>query len=197
MFTRPSKNFKFSLASARRFPYIIPCVAGLAQLVARHLAKVEVAGSNPVARSMHFRPVQIGLFHMAKWPSGKARACKALTPGSNPGFASRKERHPLLRVPFLLRRVSRPPLPGRGRPRPLGFPDDARGRPKPPEAARSRPERDSCSPRDENRTSGEKMTPERALSKQSRTKWPFGRPYDAGAAVLYALAAIMRPPAPG
>ena len=26
--------------------------AGLAQLVARHLAKVEVAGSNPVARSM-------------------------------------------------------------------------------------------------------------------------------------------------
>ena len=89
-FTRPSKNFKFSLASTRWFPYIIPCVAGLAQLVARHLAKVEVAGSNPVARSMHFRPVQIGLFHMAKWPSGKARACKALTPGSNPGFASRK-----------------------------------------------------------------------------------------------------------
>ena len=29
--------------------------AGLAQLVARHLAKVEVAGSNPVARSMNCR----------------------------------------------------------------------------------------------------------------------------------------------
>ena len=29
--------------------------AGLAQLVARHLAKVEVAGSNPVARSMYCR----------------------------------------------------------------------------------------------------------------------------------------------
>ena len=29
--------------------------AGLAQLVARHLAKVEVAGSNPVARSMNFK----------------------------------------------------------------------------------------------------------------------------------------------
>ena len=26
---------------------------------------------------------------MAKWPSGKAEACKAFTPGSNPGFASR------------------------------------------------------------------------------------------------------------
>ena len=25
---------------------------------------------------------------MAKWPSGKAEACKAFTPGSNPGFAS-------------------------------------------------------------------------------------------------------------
>ena len=31
---------------------LIPALAGLAQLVARHLAKVEVAGSNPVARSM-------------------------------------------------------------------------------------------------------------------------------------------------
>ncbi len=25
---------------------------------------------------------------MAKWPSGKAEACKAFTPGSNPGVAS-------------------------------------------------------------------------------------------------------------
>ena len=29
------------------------------------------------------------LFYSAKWPSGKAEACKAFTPGSNPGFASR------------------------------------------------------------------------------------------------------------
>ena len=62
--------------------------AGLAQLVARNLAKVEVAGSNPVARSMIFRPDLFGLFHTARWPSGKAEACKAFIPGSNPGLAS-------------------------------------------------------------------------------------------------------------
>ena len=65
--------------------------AGLAQLVARNLAKVEVAGSNPVARSMIFRPDLFGLFYtssLARWPSGKAEACKAFIPGSNPGLAS-------------------------------------------------------------------------------------------------------------
>ena len=68
---------------------LIPALAGLAQLVARHLAKVEVAGSIPVARSMHSsEPVHIGSFHMARWPSGKAEACKAFIPGSNPGLAS-------------------------------------------------------------------------------------------------------------
>ncbi len=35
--------------------YITSCNAGLAQLVARNLAKVEVAGSNPVARSTIYR----------------------------------------------------------------------------------------------------------------------------------------------
>ena len=39
---------------------VSPCVAGLAQLVARHLAKVEVAGSNPVARSMSCRRSTFG-----------------------------------------------------------------------------------------------------------------------------------------
>ena len=34
--------------------YINTSDAGLAQLVARNLAKVEVAGSNPVARSIWF-----------------------------------------------------------------------------------------------------------------------------------------------
>ena len=43
------------LAMERSLGYIIPCDAGLAQLVARNLAKVEVAGSNPVARSMIIR----------------------------------------------------------------------------------------------------------------------------------------------
>ena len=59
------------LASARTLTYIISCVAGLAQLVARHLAKVEVAGSNPVARSMiYLEPIHSALFRfgeMAKW----------------------------------------------------------------------------------------------------------------------------------
>ena len=32
---------------------IICAVAGVAQLVERHLAKVQVAGSNPVSRSTH------------------------------------------------------------------------------------------------------------------------------------------------
>ena len=52
--------------------------ADVAQLVEHNLAKVGVAGSNPVIRSM------------ATWPSGKAEACKAFTPGSNPGVASIK-----------------------------------------------------------------------------------------------------------
>ena len=43
----------FHLQSGAKPRIVTPCVAGLAQLVARHLAKVEVAGSNPVARSMH------------------------------------------------------------------------------------------------------------------------------------------------
>ena len=51
---------------------LIPALAGLAQLVARHLAKVEVAGSIPVARSIgaygRFRPAFfISQGEMAKW----------------------------------------------------------------------------------------------------------------------------------
>ena len=51
---------------------LVPALAGLAQLVARHLAKVEVAGSIPVARSIgaygRFRPAFfISQGEMAKW----------------------------------------------------------------------------------------------------------------------------------
>ena len=63
----------------------------MAQLVEHNLAKVGVAGSSPVVRSIAFEEpvVSIGSFHItAAWPSGKAEACKAFTPGSNPGFAS-------------------------------------------------------------------------------------------------------------
>ncbi len=60
----------------------------MAQLVEHNLAKVGVAGSSPVVRSIAF-PDRLGGPFSAKWPSGKAEACKAFTPGSNPGFASR------------------------------------------------------------------------------------------------------------
>ena len=71
--------------------------AGLAQLVARNLAKVEVAGSNPVARAIDFNDrfyrsflylMYVNIHQSARWPSGKAEACKAFIPGSNPGLAS-------------------------------------------------------------------------------------------------------------
>ena len=54
--------------------------AGIAQLIERCLAKAEVAGLSPVSRS---------IILMALQPSGKARVCKTLIPGSNPGGASK------------------------------------------------------------------------------------------------------------
>ena len=87
---------------------LVPALAGLAQLVARHLAKVEVAGSNPVARSMYSLGRFISALYMARWPSGKAEACKAFIPGSNPGLASNARTGHLPRqVPFSLRIVHR------------------------------------------------------------------------------------------
>ena len=72
--------------------------ADVAQLVEHDLAKVGVAGSNPVVRSIvttrpvirnsFDRPFHDDIDEMATWPSGKAEACKAFTPGSNPGVAS-------------------------------------------------------------------------------------------------------------
>ena len=47
------KKCRILTCTAGRFPLYCFVHAGLAQLVARNLAKVEVAGSNPVARSMH------------------------------------------------------------------------------------------------------------------------------------------------
>ena len=72
----------------------------MAQLVEHNLAKVGVAGSSPVVRSIAF-PDRLGGPFSAKWPSGKAEACKAFTPGSNPGFASRSPKGPSeKRAPF-------------------------------------------------------------------------------------------------
>jgi hypothetical protein len=46
-------------------------------LVEHHLAKVRVAGPNPVVRSE--------VYNLAvEWPRGEATACKAVYTGSNP-----------------------------------------------------------------------------------------------------------------
>ena len=83
--------FKTMLALALQLVYLIYLQADMAQLVEHNLAKVGVAGSSPVVRSIackgpddHIRP-----FSSATWPSGKAEACKAFTPSSNLGVASR------------------------------------------------------------------------------------------------------------
>ena len=57
-----------------------PWHADVAQLVAHHLAKVRVAGSNPVIRSK----VQEASTPAVEWPSGEATACKAVHTGSIP-----------------------------------------------------------------------------------------------------------------
>ena len=56
--------------------------AGIAQLVERNLAKVEVASSSLVSRSKLLR------IFMAGWQSGYAAACKAVDAGSIPTPAS-------------------------------------------------------------------------------------------------------------
>jgi hypothetical protein len=57
-----------------------PLRADVAQLVAHHLAKVRVAGSNPVIRS----GVRVASNPAVEWPSGEATACKAVHTGSIP-----------------------------------------------------------------------------------------------------------------
>ena len=101
---RHSQNFfKKLLAPARGIAYINNPQADMAQLVEHNLAKVGVAGSSPVVRSIAF-PDRLGGPFSAKWPSGKAEACKAFTPGSNPGFASRSSKGPSFpEGPFSLR----------------------------------------------------------------------------------------------
>ena len=67
-----TKYFHQKLASNTRRPYICTTIIGngyekyakVAQLVERDLAKVEVAGSNPVFRSANEAP-QVGAFFVA------------------------------------------------------------------------------------------------------------------------------------
>ena len=58
--------------------------ADVAQLVEHHLAKVRVAGSNPVVRSEEARGERSPHVYSVEWPRGEAAACKAVYTGSNP-----------------------------------------------------------------------------------------------------------------
>ena len=72
----------------------------MAQLVEHNLAKVGVAGSSPVFRSMLSQEpasqsaLLLKARGMATWPSGKAEACKAFITGSIPVVASSKRKGP-------------------------------------------------------------------------------------------------------
>jgi hypothetical protein len=66
----------------------------VAQLVEHHLAKVRVAGSNPVVRSERVSPNPWGEVlpiltrgtssPRVEWPRGEATDCKSVYTGSNP-----------------------------------------------------------------------------------------------------------------
>ena len=77
--------------------------ADVAQLVEHHLAKVRVAGSNPVVRSERLSPYPLGeastsrafswciggafgedVSIVVEWPRGEATDCKSVYTGSNP-----------------------------------------------------------------------------------------------------------------
>jgi hypothetical protein len=59
--------------------------ADVAQLVEHHLAKVRVAGSNPVVRSERVSPNPLGeQCSPVEWPRGEATDCKSVYAGSNP-----------------------------------------------------------------------------------------------------------------
>ena len=66
----------------------------MAQLVEHHLAKVRVAGSNPVVRSERVSPSPDGeQCSPVEWPRGEATDCKSVYTGSNPVSTSAIGRH--------------------------------------------------------------------------------------------------------
>ena len=78
--------------------------ADVAQLVERNLAKVEVAGSNPVVRSERVRQATVLTREKAsvvEWPRGEATACKAVYTGSNPVSTSTPSRETLVMLVLL------------------------------------------------------------------------------------------------
>ncbi len=59
--------------------------ADVAQLVEHHLAKVRVAGSNPVVRSEKVSAIDFrDRLSPVEWPRGEATDCKSVYTGSNP-----------------------------------------------------------------------------------------------------------------
>ena len=60
-------NAVFGLAISHRKPFWCSAKAGVAQLVEHELPKLGVAGSNPVARSIHLRlfPADLASFFSA------------------------------------------------------------------------------------------------------------------------------------
>jgi hypothetical protein len=62
-------------------------------LVEHHLAKVRVAGSNPVVRS---EATSLTVGFVVEWPRGEATACKAVYTGSNPVSTSDASHHMML-----------------------------------------------------------------------------------------------------
>ncbi len=66
----------------------VECSADVAQLVEHHLAKVRVAGSNPVVRSERVSRQGLGSHvkhsSVVGWPRGEATDCKSVYTGSNP-----------------------------------------------------------------------------------------------------------------
>ena len=68
--------------SARVWCHTVMCACGCGAVVAHHLAKVRVASSNLVIRSV--KPRGGGSHAVVVWPRGEAAACKAVYTGSNP-----------------------------------------------------------------------------------------------------------------
>ncbi len=84
---RPMGDRKM-IAAPGRFCYD-PDQAGIAQLVERNLAKVEVASSSLVSRSTSSLRNFSSQVIQARWQSGHAAACKAVNAGSIPTLASK------------------------------------------------------------------------------------------------------------
>ena len=84
-----TSRFGYSCRAAQ--PDRVVRQADVAQLVAHHLAKVRVAGSNPVVRSEEVQAVT-WVASAVGWPRGEATACKAVYTGSNPVPTSQHDR---------------------------------------------------------------------------------------------------------